>query len=69
MLESDWLTNVQRCAIIFRETSGSFSQVFLECFTVTYHLARFNYLKKFFTADHSKRTKTHNNTDQANTYK
>jgi len=54
MLESDWLTNVQRCAIIFRETSGSFSQVFLECFTVTYHLARFNYLKVLYSRPQQK---------------
>ncbi len=55
MLESDWLTNVLRCAIIFRETHGSGNVVPLDRITWPYHFAKWFLL--FQRSYNSKTTK------------
>ncbi len=64
MLESDWLTNVLRCAIIFRETHGERSS--RHRITWPYHSAKwFLLLQRSYN---KKITKTHNDTSQTNKY-
>jgi hypothetical protein len=67
MLESDWLTNVLRCAIIFRETHGErSSRQFLTAlqFRIT-SPNDFGYFKRSYN---NKTTKTHNDTGQTHKY-
>ncbi len=66
MLESDWLTNVLRCAIIFREMHGDCSS--RHRITWTYHFTKWFVISKVLTAYNSKRAKTHNDTGQTNKY-
>ncbi len=65
MLDSDWLTNVLRCAIIFRETHSDRSSRQLS-WPVLYHFAKWFLL--FQRSYNRKITKTHNDTDQTNKY-
>ncbi len=61
MLESDWLTNVLRCVIIFRETHGESSSRQLSWpHYITISLRQMIYNRKI--------TKTHNDTGQTNKY-
>ncbi len=64
MLESDWLMNVLRCAIIFRETHGERSS--RHRITCPYHFAKWFAL--FQRSYNSKITITHNDTGQTNKY-
>ncbi len=67
MLESDWLSNVLRCAIIFRETHGERSS--RHRITCPYHFAKwFALFQRSLQPKNSKRTKTHNDTGQTNKY-
>ncbi len=67
MLESDWLTNVLRCAIIFREThSERSSRQLLTALHVHITSPTDWVISKVLTAKNSKRTKTHNDTGQTN---
>ncbi len=61
MLEPDWLKNVLRCAVIFRETHSEPGTVLHD------HVTLPNYLS-YFKDPYSKRTKTHNDTGQTNKY-
>ncbi len=67
MLESDWLKNVLRCAIIFRETHGERSSRQLSWLHYSFVSLRQIFLL-FQRSYNRKITKTHNNTGQTNTY-
>ncbi len=63
MLESDWLTNILRCAIIFRETHGECSSRQLSWphyMTTSLH--------QIISVITKKINKTHNDTGQTNKY-
>ncbi len=66
MLESDWLTNILRSAIIFRETHGEHSS--RQVLTALHvHITSPNDLS-YFKGPYSKITQTHKDTGQTNTY-
>ncbi len=65
MLESDWLTNVLRCAIIFMETHGERSSRQLSW----PHYSSVSLRLMLFQRSHNRKiTKTHNDTGQTNKY-
>ncbi len=68
MLESDWLTNVLRCVIIFRETHGERSS--RHRITCPHHFAKWFELFQRYLQQPKKQQKnqTHNDTGQTNKY-